>query len=87
MKPIRNQILIKPFPADEISEGGIYVPESARKESNRVSIVAVGNGTRENPMRLKPGQVAYRIKEWGVPVDIEGERHYLLEDAAILATD
>lgn len=87
MQPIRNQVLIKPFPPDEISEGGIYVPESARKESNKVSIVAVGRGSREKKMTLKPGQVAYRIKDWGTPVDIGGERHYLLEDAAILATE
>jgi chaperonin GroES len=87
MQPIRNQVLIKPFPPDEISEGGIFVPESARKESNRVSIIAVGRGTREKKMTLKPGQVAYRIKDWGMPVDIEGQRHYLLEDAAILATE
>ena len=87
MQPIRNQVLIKPFPPDEISEGGIFVPESARKESNKVSIIAVGRGTREKKMTLKPGQVAYRIKDWGMPVDIEGQRHYLLEDAAILATE
>lgn len=87
MQPIRNQVLIKPFPPDEISEGGIFVPESARKESNRVSIIAVGRGTMEKKMTLKPGQVAYRIKDWGMPVDIEGQRHYLLEDAAILATE
>lgn len=87
MQPIRNQVLIKPFPPDEISEGGIFVPESARKESNKVHIVAVGRGTKENKMKLKPGQVAYRIKDWGTPVDIKGERHYLLEDAAILATE
>jgi chaperonin GroES len=87
MQPLRNQVLIKPFPPDEISEGGIFVPESARKESNKVHIVAVGRGTKENTMKLKPGQVAYRIKDWGMPVDIKGERHYLLEDAAILATE
>ena len=87
MQPVRNQILIKPFPPHEVSEGGIFVPESARKENNKVTIIAVGRGTKEKAMRLKPGQVAYRIKDWGTPVDIKGERHYLLEDAAILATE
>jgi chaperonin GroES len=87
MQPIRNYILVKPFPPDEVSEGGIFVPESARKESNKVNVIAVGRGTKERPMRLKAGQVAYRIKEWGTPIDLEGERHYILEDAAILATE
>lgn len=87
MQPIRNYILVKPFPPHEVSEGGIFVPESARKENNKVSVIAVGRGTREKKMTLKPGQVAYRMKDWGIPVDVKGERHYLLEDAAILATE
>ena len=87
MKPVRNYILTKPFPPDEVSEGGIFVPESARKESNKVTIVAVGRGSREKKMTLKPGQVVYRMKDWGIPVDVKGERHYILEDAAILATE
>jgi chaperonin GroES len=87
MKPVRNNVLIKPFPPNEVSEGGIFVPLSARAENNKVMIVSVGEGTPKKPMTLKPGQVAYRVKDWGVPIDVDGERHYLLEDTAILATE
>jgi chaperonin GroES len=87
MKPVRNQIVFKPFPPDEVSEGGIFVPESARKESNRGVIVEVGNGTSHKKMTLKAGQIAYRVKDWGTPIDVNGERCYLMEDAAILATE
>lgn len=87
MTPIRNNVLFKPFPPDEVSEGGIFVPESARKESNRGVLVAVGNGASHRKMKLKAGQVVYRVKDWGTPVEIHGEMHYLMEDAAILATE
>lgn len=87
MQPIRNQILFKPFPPDEVSEGGIFVPDSARKENNRGLVVAVGNGSSHKKMTLKKGQVVYRVKDWGVPVLIEGEMHYLMEDSAINATE
>lgn len=87
MKPIRNFVLVKPFPADEISEGGIFVPESARHESNKVHVIAVGNGTSGRPMNLKAGQVAYRVKDWGTPVEIEGEKHYLMDNSAIIAIE
>ena len=50
MKPVRNNILTKPFPPDEISEGGILVPESARKENNKMFVIAVGRGTKERKM-------------------------------------
>lgn len=85
MIPIRSQVLVKPFPSDEISEGGIFVPESARKVSNKVRIVKVGNGTKDKPMRLKEGDVGYRVQDWGCDVLIDGELHFLLDQDAILA--
>ena len=87
MQPIRNYVLVKPFPSDEISEGGIFVPESARRESSKVYIVAVGNGSAGKPMHFRPGQTAYRVKDWGTLVEIDGEKHYLMENSAIIAIE
>lgn len=87
VRPVNNQILFKPFPGDEVSAAGIIVPESVRGESNKGVIVEVGNGTKIRPMKLKSGQIGYRVKDWGEPVDISGERHYLMEDKAILALE
>lgn len=86
MKPIRTQVLVKPFPSDEISTGGIFVPESAREISNKVEIIEVGAGTKDKPMNLSPGQVGFRVKAWGHPVFINGELHFLMDQDAILAT-
>lgn len=87
MKPIRSNVLVKPFPPSEQSEGGIFVPLSVRKDNNKGTVVAVGNGTKGRPMQFSPGQVVYRVKDWGMPVEIEGEKHYLMDDSAILATE
>lgn len=87
LKPIRNQVLVKAFKEDEMSSGGIIVPENARKEGCKIEIMAVGNGTPSRPMRLKPGMIAYRVKDWGIPVEDNGELYYLMEDVAILATN
>lgn len=86
MTPVRTQILVKPFPSDEISDGGIFVPLSARKTSNKVEIVAVGNGTPKRPMLLKAGQTGYRVKDWGCEVIVNGEKHFIMDQDAILAT-
>lgn len=91
MQPIRNIVLVKPFPGDEISLGGIYVPDSARELSNKVTIVAVGKGTKDQPMKLKAGDIGYKMKSdgsesWCIEVLIEGEVHFLLSQEAILAT-
>ncbi len=87
MQPVRNIILTKPFPPDEISEGGIFVPESARQESNKMRVIAVGNGTKERKMIFSPGDIVYRVKDWGTPVDIDGERYYLMDQNGIIAKE
>ena len=85
MKPIRNQILFKPFMQDEITQYGLFVPESYRKHSDKGEILAVGDGTKERPMRLEAGQIVYRVHEWGTPIEKDGELLYLMDDTAILA--
>lgn len=87
INPIRNQVLVKPFPPDEVSEGGIFVPLSARKPSNKVLVVKTGNGTKDRPMKLKEGQVGYRVMDWGMDIMIDGELHFIMDSGAILATD
>lgn len=87
MTPIRTQVLVKPYPSDEISEGGIFVPESARRVSNKVKVIKTGNGTKDRPMVFKEGQTAYRVYEWGLDVEINGELHFLLDQDGLLAVE
>ncbi len=87
MQPVRNIILTKPFPPDEVSDGGIFVPESARQENNKMRVIAVGRGTKERKMIFNPGDIVYRVKDWGTPVDIEGERYYLMDQNGIIAKE
>ena len=86
MTPIRNNVIVKPFPSDEMSEGGLLIPESARKISNKVKVVAVGKGTKARPMTLLEGQTAFRVRDWGVEILIDGELHFIMEQSAIIAT-
>lgn len=86
IKPIRNNILVKVFKEDLFSTGGIIVPESYRKEGSKVEILAVGNGTKKKPMTLSPG-IAYRIQSAGTPIDYNGEKYYILDQANIIALE
>lgn len=85
IQPIRNQVIFKPLPGDEITEGGIFVPDNFRLESDKGTIVSVGKGTKNKPMYLKPNTVGYRVHKWGVKFEENGEIFYLMEDSAIIA--
>lgn len=87
IKPVLHNVLVKPFPGSDISEGGLFIPDSVRKPSNRVMIVAVGGGTPKRPMTLKAGSIGYRVKLWGQEIMIEGELHFIMNKEAIIATE
>jgi chaperonin GroES len=87
MIPIRNQILVKPFDSDNVSAGGIIVPDSCKKVSNKVLVVKTGNGTKEKPMKVKAGDIAYRVFECGCPVEIDWQLHFIMDSEAILAKE
>lgn len=85
MIPIRDNILFKPLESDGVTEGGLIVPENCREVSNKGVVVLVGHGTPKNPMRLKVGDVGFRVKGWGDEVIYNGEKHYLMSQNAVIA--
>lgn len=86
IKPIGNNVVAKAFKEDFISAGGIIVPDYLRKDSDKIEILAVGNGTKKRPMTIRPG-IAYRIHQSGTPVKIGEETFYILDQNYILATE
>lgn len=83
--PIRENVLVKPFASDEKSAGGIILSEAHREVSNKVRVVAVGKGTKNLPMNWKEGDVAFRIKDCGDEIIIDGERHFIVKSNWLIA--
>ena len=82
MIPIRNQILVQPFPSDNVTAGGLIVPDSVMKPSSKVKVIKAGSRSK-----IKEGVTAYRVSDWGTEVIIDGVSHFIMEDNAILAVE
>lgn len=85
MTPIQTKVLIKPFPSEEKSTGGIIVADGFRERNCKATVVDVGNGTKKNPMQYKPDMVVFSVKDNGEEFLINGEKHYLIDASWILA--
>jgi co-chaperonin GroES (HSP10) len=85
IQPIRNNVLVECIDMGSVTEGGLVVPDSVKKDANKVRIVAVGNGTAKRPMKLKPGLVGFRVKDWGEEVWEDDKKYFLMDDKAIIA--
>lgn len=81
MQPIRDIVLVKPLKRNNISEGGLFIPDTVNQVSNKVEVVAVGNRVKQ----LKQGMVCFRVKDWGEPVEHKSELHYLMTENSIIA--
>lgn len=85
IQPIKDNVLVKPFLSDNVSDGGIIVPDSMKKPSNKVRVVAVGNGTKRLPMNWKEGDIAFRIKDCGDEVIVDGELYFIVKSNWLIA--
>ena len=83
--PILDNVLIRPFPSENKSLGGIIVADSFKVRNQKATVVAVGKGTKKRPMQFKPGDVVYNIQNCGEEVIISGMQHFLVKDIYILA--
>ena len=87
MKPIKDLILIKPCPSDEMTESGLIIPESARERSSKATVVSVGRGTKHYPVDAKVGDTVIHVKGAGSEKEfiIDGEPHFLIRQIDILS--
>jgi len=55
IKPLADRVLVKPATAEAKSVGGIIIPDTAKEKPLKGEVIAVGHGTKDEEMVLKPG--------------------------------
>ena len=55
IKPLSDRVLIEPAKAEEVTAGGIIIPDSAKEKPLKGTVKAVGNGTKDEEMVVKEG--------------------------------
>ena len=56
IKPLADRVLVQAAPAEE-KVGGIIIPDTAKEKPQRGKVIAVGQGTKDEAMVLKEGDV------------------------------
>lgn len=87
MQAVGQNVVVKPFQISNVTEGGLIVPDTLMRPSNKGKIVSVGNGSKAKPMQFKEGDIAYRVKSWGEEIIIDGELHFIMDQKALIATE
>ena len=53
IKPLGDRVLIEPAKAEEVTAAGIIIPDSAKEKPLRGTVIACGNGTKDEEMYVK----------------------------------
>ena len=89
LKPLGNRVVIEPIEQEEITAGGIVLPETAKEKPQQGMIVAAGPGDRDEdgkriPMDVKVGDKVLFAKYAGTEFKMDGKKLLILRESDIL---
>ena len=85
IKPLADRVLVEPMQAETKTESGIIIPDNAKEKPQKAVVIAVGNGTKDNPMTVKAGDHVLYGKYSGTELKYEGKDYLIMSEKDILA--
>lgn len=89
IRPLNDRILVKRLASEEMTAGGIIIPDSAKEKPAEGEIIAVGAGKLNDngdrvAMEVKVGDKVLFSKYGGTDVKIDGEDFLIMREDDIL---
>ncbi len=90
IQPLGTRVLVQPLSAQDRSEGGILLPDSAQKKPQEGKVIAVGTGRvlddgSVQELAVKKGDIVIYPEYGGTEIKIAGEDYLLVDEDSILA--
>ena len=90
LQPLADRVVIKPSAKEEVTKGGIILPDTVKEKPQEGEVIAVGSGRISDDgkpikMEVKVGDRVIFARYAGAEIKIEGEELIILREADILA--
>jgi len=90
LKPLGSRVVVEPMEQEEVTAGGIVLPETAKEKPQKGVILSVGPGDRDEdgkriPMDVKVGDTVLFAKYAGTEIKLEGKKLLILRESDLLA--
>ncbi len=90
LKPLGGRVVVEPIEQEEITAGGIVLPETAKEKPQQGKVLSVGPGDRDEdgdyiPMDVKVGDKVLFAKYSGTEIKIDGKKLLILRESDLLA--
>ncbi len=88
--PLGDRVLVKRLDADEVTKGGIILPDSAKEKPREAKVISVGAGQldedgKRSPLTVKKGDRVLFSAYGGTEIKMNGEDYLILSEDEILA--
>jgi len=85
IKPLADRVLIQPLPAETTTASGLIIPDSAKEKQQKGTVIAIGTGTKDEPMTVKVGDTVLYGKYAGTELVLDSTEYLIMKEADILA--
>lgn len=85
IRPLADRVLVEPEQAEEKTAGGIIIPDTAKEKPQKGTIVACGEGKKDEPVTVKPGDKVLYGKYSGTEITIDSKDYLIMRESDIYA--
>ena len=90
IKPLNDKIIVKRVEAEEVTAGGIYLPDTAKEKPKRGKVQAVGNGKlldtgKRGEMQDKKNDEVLFTSYAGTEIKMSGKDYLIMDESDVLA--
>ena len=90
LKPLGNRVVVEPIEQEEMTAGGIVLPETAKEKPQKGTIIAAGPGERDDEgkhvgLEVKEGDQVLFAKYAGTEIKVDGKKLLILRESDLLA--
>jgi len=85
LQPLADRVLVEPKAAETKTASGIIIPDTAQEKPQQGTVIAAGDGKKDEPMTVKPGDTVLYGKYSGTEVQHEGKEYLIMRESDIFA--
>jgi chaperonin GroES len=85
IKPLADRVLVQPAAAEEKTASGLFIPDTAKEKPQKGTVVAVGNGKKDEPLTVKVGDTVLYGKYSGTELSVDGKDFLIMRESDIFA--
>ncbi len=90
LKPLADRLVVEPLEQEDVTAGGIFLPETAKEKPQQGKVVAAGPGRVDDEgkrvnMEVKVGDRVLYAKYSGTEIKLDGKKVLILREADVLA--